>query len=365
MKKKKIDFTILIPCLNESESITYCIKKIKKVFLNNNYKYEIIVADNGSTDSSVEISQNLGARVISVKKKGYGFALRSGISKAQGEYIIFADADNSYNFLELKKFITCFKKKHDFVIGCRLPSNGGKIKSGAMPILHKHLGNPLFSFLTKIFFKVNFNDVYCGFRGFSKNVYNKNNYYCGHMDFAIENAIKCFKASKNPTEIPITLHKDSRLKTASHLKTFTDGFKTLKLLLIFSPMFFFFIPGLLIGIMSFLIPYSLHEEMKLVLNVNATYLIPSLFIFGFQLIFFGIYADLFSGYLEFRPKKNYFKYINEKLLYFISLFLIVLSIILQINKFNFDVEPYFFLYLGFMIIINTISLSFFKLVLNR
>ena len=242
--KKKIDFTILMPCLNEGESISICIEKIKKVFLSTKFRYEILVADNGSTDLSREISKKLGAKVIIIKKKGYGYALREGISKAKGRNIIFADADNSYNFLELKKFLNSFNKNHDFVIGCRLPSYGGNIKKGAMPFLHRYIGNPFFSFLTKFFFKVRLNDVYCGFRGFSKEVYKRNVYYCGHMDFAIENAIKCFKSSKRPIEIPITLHKDSRITTESHLKTFTDGFKTLKLLLIFSPKFFFFIPGI-------------------------------------------------------------------------------------------------------------------------
>lgn len=362
---KKINFTILIPCLNESESIGFCIKKITKVFLKTNYTYEILVADNGSTDLSKEISKSLGARVITVKKRGYGYALRTGISKALGQNIIFADADNSYDFLELKKFLLCFEKNHDFVIGCRLPSNGGKIKSGAMPLLHKYLGNPLFSFLTKIFFNVKFNDVYCGFRGFSKEVYKKNTYYCGHMDFAIENAIKCFKSSKNPIEIPITLHKDSRVNTKSHLKTFVDGFKTLKLLLIFSPKYLFLIPGYVIIVMSLLIPYSFQEEIKTIFNIDAIFIIPSLFIFGFQLIFFSVYADLFSSYLEFRTKKNYFEHIHEKFLYIFSIILVLFAIILQINKFDIHIQPYFFLYLGLMIIINTILLSFFKLVFNK
>ena len=363
--KKNIDYTILMPCLNESESISFCINKIKKVFLNTKYKYEILVADNGSTDKSREICKKLGARVILVKKKGYGYALRAGIAKAAGQNIVFADADNSYNFLELKKFITCFNNNHDFIIGCRLPSYGGKIKNGAMPILHKYIGNPLFSFLTKFFFKVKFNDVYCGFRGFKKNIYKKNIFYCGHMDFAIENAIKCFKSSKKPMEIPITLHKDSRINSASHLKTFVDGFKTLKLLLIFSPKFFFIIPGVILTLVSFLLPQTFQDEILNILNINAKYVIPSLFIFGFQLIFFGIYADLFSRYLEFRPKKNYLKYFNEKYLYLISIILIILAVILQIKKVFIYIEPYFFLYLGFMLIINTVSLSFFKLVFNR
>lgn len=363
--KKKIDFTILMPCLNEGESISICIKKIKKVFLSTKFRYEILVADNGSTDLSREISKKLGAKVIIIKKKGYGYALREGISKAKGRNIIFADADNSYNFLELKKFLNSFNKNHDFVIGCRLPSYGGNIKKGAMPFLHRYIGNPFFSFLTKFFFKVRLNDVYCGFRGFSKEVYKRNVYYCGHMDFAIENAIKCFKSSKRPIEIPITLHKDSRITTESHLKTFTDGFKTLKLLLIFSPKFFFFIPGIFLTLASFFIPYSFQDEVLKILNIDAKYVIPSLFIFGLQLIFFGIYADLFSRYLEFRPKKNYYVYINEKFLYLFSLLLIFLSILLQTNEIFSYVEPYFFLYLGLLIIINTISLSFFKLVFNR
>ena len=185
------------------------------------------------------------------------------------------------------------------------------------------------------------------------------------MDFAIENAIKCFKSSKKPMEIPITLHKDSRINSASHLKTFVDGFKTLKLLLIFSPKFFFIIPGVILTLVSFLLPQTFQDEILNILNINAKYVIPSLFIFGFQLIFFGIYADLFSRYLEFRPKKNYLKYFNEKYLYLISIILIILAVILQIKKVFIYIEPYFFLYLGFMLIINTVSLSFFKLVFNR
>lgn len=205
------ELSILLPCLNEEESIPICITKIRKQLNKVNIKYEILVIDNGSLDNSFKVAKNLGAKVITQKKRGYGYALRFGIKKARYDNIIFADSDNSYNFDELKKFITLLSKGYDFVIGCRFKKYGGTIQKEAMPILHQYIGNPLFSFLTKFFFNIKINDVYCGYRAFKKRNFFKKNYYCNQMDFAVEHAIKCYKSSSNPTEVPITLYRTQEL----------------------------------------------------------------------------------------------------------------------------------------------------------
>jgi len=364
MKKIK-ELSILMPCLNEEDSIPICLAKIRKQLNKINIKYEVLVIDNGSSDNSNKIATNLGAKVINQKKRGYGNALRLGIKKAQYDNIIFADSDNSYNFDELKKFITLLSKGYDFVIGCRFKKYGGEIQKGAMPILHQYIGNPIFSFLTKFFFNIKINDVYCGYRAFKKKNFLKKKYYCGQMDFAIEHAIKCYKSSLNPTEVPIKLHKDSRINSKSHLRTFSDGLKTLKLLLIFSPNFFLIFPGLIMILISFIMPLYFNSFITINFNIYASYFIPSILYLGIQFIYLGYFSKRLANYLEFRNDEislNSENIIN--ILYFISLFLIFLTIIFQIKFYDFFidkiVQPYSFFYLGILMFINTSFLNFFK-----
>ncbi len=323
-----ISLSIVIPCLNEGESLEFCLKKINKIF--NTYKFsfkEIIVVDNGSTDKSIKIAKKYNAKVVLERKKGYGNALKRGIKISRGDYVCFADADDSYNFLEIKKFIHKAMKGYDLIQGCRFSKCGGKIMPKAMPITHKYFGNPFLSFLTKIFFKIKFNDVYCGFRMFKKKIYNKNFYFSNGMEFAVENLIKLSQQSKKSIEIPITLHKDKRKKNRSHLKTFSDGFKTLKFILTCGSQLpiiiswfvtFFFFTSKFININNF---------------TDLKDLILPLFILT-QLTFFYLYSNLVSEYLGFKKGNfvnkvyNFFNFNKAFILSLSSISIFILILIL-------------------------------------
>jgi glycosyltransferase involved in cell wall biosynthesis len=334
---KMIFLSIVIPCLNEEESLPFCLKKIFKVLKNEKLqnKSEVIVVDNGSTDNSVKIAKKYNTRVI-YSEKGYGNALKKGIENAKGEYVAFADADDSYNFLELPKFIRKAKLGYEVIQGNRFKKYGGRIENHAMPFSHRYFGNPFLSFLTKKFFKIKFNDVFCGFRMFKKKNYNQNIYFSSGMEFAVEHLIKLAKSTNKNIEIPITLHKDKRLKSSSHLKTFSDGFKTLKFIivhgiqipsLVFATIFLFF--SFKNGILNII-----HFDN---LNAKALYAVV-FFLMGIQFIFFYFFSNLASQKLGFEKMGHLnliYKYIsfNKSLLSFLVIFTIT-SILLLLNHLN-------------------------------
>lgn len=223
---EKFDYTILIPALNEENTIAICINKAKEFIKNNNLKSEILIADNASTDNTIKIAQKLGARVIEVEKRGYGAALIEGTKQAKGKYIIMGDADDSYNFLEIGDFIKELKKGYDFVIGNRL---NGRIEKGAMPFSHRYIGTPFLTYLIKKKYKVNIGDVNCGLRAYNKEkVLSLKCEYTG-MEYASEMIIKAAKNNLKITEIPINFYKDKRNRTP-HLNTIKDGIRHLKLI---------------------------------------------------------------------------------------------------------------------------------------
>ena len=222
------DLSVVLPCLNEEDTLGVCLEKLVKVSSSHDFKLEVIVADNGSTDNSIDIANSYGAKVVHAQKKGYGSALKSGINKAKAPYILMADADDSYDLLETPKFYSELQKGFDLVQGCRLPKGGGTIKKGAMPWSHKHIGNPLFTYLVRNWFKSPVNDVYCGMRGFTKDFYKKLKLKSQGMEFATEMIIKAANLNAKTIEIPITLHQDGRIQHPPHLKTFRDGWRTLR-----------------------------------------------------------------------------------------------------------------------------------------
>src|SRR5262249_24858831 len=171
---------------------------------------EVIVADNGSTDQSIDIAMRMGARVVHVQAKGYGSALMGGIAAARGKFVIMGDADDSYDFLEVPRFVDKLRQGYDLVQGCRLPSGGGKIMPGAMPFLHRWWGNPMFSAMVRSWFWAPIHDVYCGLRGFTKELYVRLNQRCTGMEFATEMIIKASLFGEKIAEVPITLHPDGR-----------------------------------------------------------------------------------------------------------------------------------------------------------
>ena len=241
-----IETTIVIPCLNEADTLEICIKKAFEGLAAANSPGEVLVADNGSTDGSIGIAEQLGARVVNVAEKGYGNALMGGIAAARGKFVVMGDADDSYDFLEVPKFVEKLRAGADLVQGCRLPAGGGTIKPGAMPFLHRWWGNPMFSFLVRLWFGAPIHDVYCGLRGFRKDFQQSLKQRCTGMEFATEMIIKASLLKAKIEEVPITLHPDGRKAHAPHLKTFRDGWRTLRFFLMCSPKWVFLFPGFLL-----------------------------------------------------------------------------------------------------------------------
>jgi len=244
-----------MPCLDEADTLEKCIVKTQRALREHQITGEIIVADNGSHDGSQAIAERMGARVVKVAERGYGNALMAGIEAAQGQFITIGDADDSYDFSELPKFVARFREGFELVQGCRLPRGGGRIVSGAMPFLHRWLGNPLLTMLARSWFKTReVHDIYCGMRGFTKKLYLRLNLRCTGMEFATEMIIKACLYKAHITEVPITFHPDGRVSHPPHLRTFRDGWRTLWFFLIYSPRHTFLIPGgvlILLGLIGY------------------------------------------------------------------------------------------------------------------
>ncbi len=291
-----IELSIVMPCLNEADTLAVCIEKAQKAILENKITAEIIVADNGSTDDSLEIARRLNATVVNVSEKGYGSALMGGIAAARRKFVIMGDADDSYDFLEIPKFVEKLRDGYDLVQGCRLPAGGGTVKAGAMPFLHRWWGNPMFSFLARLWFSAPINDIYCGLRGFTKVHYDSLDQRCTGMEFATEMIIKSSIYRSKIAEVPITLHPDGRRSHPPHLNTFRDGWRTLRFFLLYTPRWLFFIPGrllILLGLACYAVALPKLSVYGLVFDVQ-TLLFGSFFITcGYQAILFFILTKTF------------------------------------------------------------------------
>ena len=292
-----LELSIVMPCLNEADTLAICIEKAQRSLSEHNIKGEVVIADNGSTDGSQAIASSMGARVIDVKAKGYGNALMGGISAARGKFVIMGDADDSYDFLEVPKFVEKLREGYDLVQGCRLPSGGGTVMPGAMPFLHRWFGNPMFSILVRNMFWAQIHDVYCGLRGFTKSLYDRLNLRCTGMEFATEMIIKSNLYGTKITEVPITLHPDGRKAHKPHLKTFRDGWRTLRFFMMYSPRWLFLYPGALLIVLG-LLGYALALPGVTALGVTFdahTLLFSSLFmLLGYQSILFAIFTKTFA-----------------------------------------------------------------------
>lgn len=328
---QEFEVTLVIPCLNEADTLETCIKKAQQAYRDSAINGEIVVADNGSTDESIEIAERNGARVVKVPEKGYGNALMGGIESARGKFVIMGDADDSYDFGEMPKFVYKLRENYDLVMGCRLASGGGKVMPNAMPFLHYWWGNPMFSWLARIWFKAPFHDVHCGLRGFTADFYKSLNQRCTGMEFATEMTIKASLGNYRLAEIPITLHKDGRTSHPPHLKTFRDGWRHLRLYLVYTPRWLFLIPGIfliLLGILGYIVAVPQMKIGKVTFDVH-TLLFSSLFILcGYQSIIFAIFTKVFAimeGLLPEDPKiDKFFQIVNlEKGLVFSAIGLLV------------------------------------------
>lgn len=299
-----MELSVVIPCLNEEDTISVCVEKARSVMIEHGIEGEVVVADNGSTDQSVELAQSRGARIVRVGEKGYGNALMGGIQASKGRYVLMGDADDSYDFLEIPKFVQQLRKGFDLVQGCRLPSGGGTVLPGAMPFSHRWLGNPMLTMLVRIFFKAPIHDVYCGMRGFTKELYKRLEQRCTGMEFATEMIIKATFQGASITEVPITLHPDGRQTRSPHLRTLRDGWRTLRFFLLLSPFWLFHVPGLILlffGLAGYAVALPGVAIGSVTFGGNTLMVASFFLLVGFESIVFGLYADLFAVIENIRP----------------------------------------------------------------
>jgi glycosyltransferase involved in cell wall biosynthesis len=303
-----IELSIVMPCLNEAETIARCVEKARLGIQRAGVRGEIVVADNGSTDDSVQIAGRLGARVVHVKEKGYGSALRGGIQAASGKWIIMGDADDSYDLSDLTGFVKKFQEGSELVMGCRLPVGGGTILPGAMPWKNRWLGNPVLTFVGRFFFKCPAHDFHCGLRGFTKEAFEKMELQTTGMEFASEMVIKATLRKFKISEVPVTLHPDGRSRPP-HLKPWRDGWRHLRFMLIYSPRWLFLVPGLLLSALGIIFAAALSvNDIKVSgveLNVGTLMTACMAVVMGFQLVAFAFFTKVFAiaeGLLPEDPK---------------------------------------------------------------
>lgn len=296
-----------MPCLNEAETLAICIKKAQKSLKEHGISGEVIVADNGSTDGSPGIATDLGARVVHVTDKGYGNALLGGITHARGKYIIMGDADDSYDFTALMPFVIKLREGYDLVMGNRFK---GGIKPGAMPWLHRYLGNPVLTAIGKLFFDSSCSDFHCGLRGFTKAAALKLDLRTTGMEFASEMVIKATLAQMRIAEVPTMLSPDGRSRPP-HLRSWRDGWRHLRFMLLYSPRWLFFYPGTLLMLFGLTTGLWLLPGPRRVMGVTFdvhTLLYSSAAIFlGFQAIIFAVFTKIFAiseGLLPEDPRLN-------------------------------------------------------------
>ncbi len=308
------ELTIVMPCLNEAETLAICIKKAQSFFNREQVNGEIVIADNGSTDGSQKIAEDLKARVVSIPEKGYGSALKGGIHAAKGKYIIMGDADDSYDFNNLLPYLIKLREGNDLVMGNRFK---GGIKKGAMPFIHKYLGNPVLSFIGKLFYNIKIGDFHCGLRGFSKEAFIKMNLKTTGMEFASEMIVKASLLNLTITEVPTILSKDGRTRPP-HLNTWKDGWRHLRFLLLYSPKWLFFFPGIflmLLGIItSSILIYNPVTIGSVTFDIHTLLFTTVCILIGFQFILFYGLTKVYTVENGLLPKsKNYdrqFKFIN-------------------------------------------------------
>jgi glycosyltransferase involved in cell wall biosynthesis len=309
-----LELSIVMPCLNEAETLAVCIDKAQKFLKENQVRGEIIIADNGSTDGSQQIALSHGARVVDVKSKGYGAALMGGINGAYGKYIIMGDSDDSYDFQSLSAFIAKLRDGYDLVMGNRFK---GGVKEGAMPFLHKYLGNPVLSFIGRLFFNSKIGDFHCGLRGFSKEAVKRMDLRTTGMEFASEMVVKASLMNMKIAEVPTTLSPDGRSRPP-HLRTWRDGWRHLRFLLMYSPKWLFLYPGIFLMVIGLIISGTLIIQpihiLGVRLDVHTLLYTASCLVIGFQGVVFYLFTKTFAireGLLpEDKTLNSLYRYIN-------------------------------------------------------
>jgi glycosyltransferase involved in cell wall biosynthesis len=335
----RTELSILMPCLNEAETLATCIKKAQKALEDLNVNGEVVIADNGSTDGSPEIAASLGARVIHVAEKGYGSALLGGIKGARGKYIIMGDADDSYDFTNLGPFLEKLRAGYELVMGNRFK---GGIAPNAMPPLHKYLGNPVLTGIGRLFFRSPCGDFHCGLRGFSKAAIQRLDLRTTGMEFASETVVKASLHGLRITEVPTTLSVDGRNRPP-HLRSWRDGWRHLRFLLVYSPRWLFLYPGLLLMLVGAVVSGWLLLGPRVVdgitLDVHTFLYAAMAIVIGYQTVIFAIFTKVFAiteGLLPEDPRlKTLFNYIRLETGIVAGLLLLVAGIGLSVYAFIF------------------------------
>ena len=333
-----MDITILMPCLNEAETLALCINKAKRWLKKSKLKGEILIADNGSIDGSQSIAKKLGARVLLVSEKGYGSALYFGAVAAKGDWIVMGDSDNSYDFSRLDLFVAALKKGADLVMGNRFL---GGIEEGAMPWKNRYIGNPILTFIGRLLFNCPSRDFHCGLRGVNKKAFMKMDLRTTGMEFASEMVIKSNLLGMKIIEVPTTLWKDGRNRPP-HLRPWRDGWRHLRFMLLFSPRWLFLYPGLLIFILSGIGYFSLLSGPLSIGNVEFNY--NSLFIFqsgtliGFLFLIFGVLLRIVGVKEGLLPQHNLIEKLRNSSMLEIGSFsgvaIFILGLIYALKGFN-------------------------------
>ena len=308
-----MELTVVMPCLNEAETVATCVRKAIGFLDASGISGEVLVADNGSTDGSQALATEAGARVVPISDKGYGNALMGGIVAARGKYIIMGDADDSYDFTNLMPFVDELRKGADLVMGNRF---AGGIAPGAMPPLHKYLGNPVLSFIGRLFFRSKIGDFHCGLRGFSRDSVMALNLQATGMEFASELVVKAALYGQHVTEVPTTLAKDGRSRPP-HLHTWRDGWRHLRFLLLFSPRWLFFLPGLALLIVGLIVgavvvPHPFKWG-SITFDVDTLVAASAAVVIGFQSVLFSLFTQVYAGSEGFLPKEPRITRLLEKL----------------------------------------------------
>jgi glycosyltransferase involved in cell wall biosynthesis len=290
-----VEVSVVIPCLNEANSLAICVDKAIGAMRKAGLRGEVVVADNGSTDGSIEIAELHGARVVHVRLRGYGAALQAGIASAQGEFIVMGDADDSYDFNEVPQFVAKWMEGYDVVLGNRFQ---GGIRRGAMPWHHRYIGNPGLTALINLFFGAGVGDGYCGMRGFTRAVYDRMDLRSTGMEFALEFVIKATQVRARITEIPIVLWPDKRGRPP-HLRSFQDGWRSLRFMLLYAPNWLFILPGaffvaLGLGSVFWLLPGPRLVARHVTLDVQTMIFGVIFTLLGVQILSIGAFAKVFS-----------------------------------------------------------------------
>jgi glycosyltransferase involved in cell wall biosynthesis len=375
-KDEQIELSIVLPCLNEEQTVGICVAKAVHFLKEYKVNGEVIVADNGSTDSSIEIARREGAVIAHVEQRGYGMALRGGFSSARGKYIIMADSDDSYDLVNLLPFVEKLREGYDLVMGNRFK---GGIKNGAMPWHHRYIGNPILSFLGKLFFKTPANDFHCGLRGFTKEAVEKMELQTTGMELASEIVIKSSVMNMNVCEVPTILSPDGRDRPP-HLRSFRDGWRHLRFLLIYSPTWLFLYPGLallaLAGIFNLALFFGPVNIGFRLIDFHSFIVTGTIMMLAVNMISFAVITRVYAYNTKLLPSKPefypLFKYFNLEVglgtgivIFMIGLFITIKALILspEFNTigFNTSIRLVFggslAIALGWQIIITSFVLS--------